>query len=580
MNLTNMKIGTRLGTGFGVVLLLMTTLIIIGLLRLSDISDITSRIIEKDWVKAQAANTIDTTLRGNARKIMELLVTTDPVAVNHIHEQINANKTTFNHAMETLDTLVYMPEGKRLLTLIKEDHARYVTSFSKVNQLLVENQLPLATSTMLTDTLPTLDALQQTIDKLAAFQTDIVNTSGTQARQDISTARRLMIGMGLLAILIGASCAYWITRSIIIPIHQAVKIAQTVASGDLTSRIDISSQDEVGQLLIALNAMNQGLVKIVSEVRVDTNAIATASHQIAAGNLDLSARTEQQAASLEETASSMEELTSTVKQNADNARQANKLASFASDVALKGGTVVSDVVKTMSSINNSSKKIADIINVIDGIAFQTNILALNAAVEAARAGEQGRGFAVVASEVRNLAQRSAAAAKEIKVLIDGSVEQVTAGSKLVDQAGATMQEIVSSVQRVTDVMSEITAASQEQTLGIEQINQAIMQMDQATQQNAALVEQAAAAASCMQDQSGNLASVVSVFKLDSGHTAHLTPATAVRRPALVPATPSTTNTTPRASINNRTKKPIMKLQSVTSTPRNTGPADNSSWEEF
>ncbi len=271
--------------------------------------------------------------------------------------------------------------------------------------------------------------------------------------------------------------------------------------------------DDQQSLLFAMKTMQQNLVQTIGQIRQSTNTIATASSQIAAGNLDLSARTEQQASSLEETASSMEELTSTVKQNADNARQANQLAVTASEVAVKGGAVVSKVVDTMGEINASSKKIADIIGVIDGIAFQTNILALNAAVEAARAGEQGRGFAVVATEVRNLAQRSASAAKEIKTLISDSLETVEGGAKLVDQAGATMNEIVESVKRVTDIMGEITAASQEQTSGIEQINQAVSQMDEVTQQNAALVEQAAAASESLQDQAGNLAQVVSIFKL-------------------------------------------------------------------
>ncbi|MDE2431020.1 MAG: HAMP domain-containing protein, partial [Burkholderiales bacterium] len=309
------------------------------------------------------------------------------------------------------------------------------------------------------------------------------------------------------------------TRNITKPLAEAVDVARTVAGGDLTYRFDITTKDETGQLLMALREMNHSLVNIVGQVRVGTETISTASKQIASGNQDLSSRTEEQASSLEETASSMEELTSTVKQNADNARQANQLAATASDVAIKGGTVVAQVVDTMGSINESAKKIVDIISVIDGIAFQTNILALNAAVEAARAGEQGRGFAVVATEVRNLAQRSADAAKEIKTLIGDSVNQVEAGSKLVDQAGATMHEIVESVQRVTDIMSEISAASQEQTSGIEQINIAISQMDEVTQQNASLVEEAAAAAESMQDQSRILAHAVSVFKVDAAlHT--------------------------------------------------------------
>jgi methyl-accepting chemotaxis protein len=292
---------------------------------------------------------------------------------------------------------------------------------------------------------------------------------------------------------------------------------ESIADGDLTRRIDVKSKNEMGRLMEGLRKMQTRLTETVTKVREGSLSIGTATTQIAAGNLDLSSRTEQQAASLEETASSMEELTSTVKQNADNARQANQLAISASEVAVRGGGVVTEVVTTMNAIDESAKRIVDIIGVIDGIAFQTNILALNAAVEAARAGEQGRGFAVVASEVRSLAQRSANAAKEIKSLIDDSVDKVGTGSRLVAQAGQTMTEVVDSVKHVTDIMSEILAASQEQSAGIEQVNTAIVQMDQVTQQNAALVEEAAAAAAALKEQAGNLAATVSVFKVDASH---------------------------------------------------------------
>ncbi|MEC4718581.1 methyl-accepting chemotaxis protein [Noviherbaspirillum sp. CPCC 100848] len=321
----------------------------------------------------------------------------------------------------------------------------------------------------------------------------------------------------LLAVLLGTVICIWLVHAIARPLASAVDVARRVAAGDLSNDITVNTSDETGQLLLALKDMNASLVGIVREVRSGTETIATASGQIATGNQDLSARTESQASSLEETASSMEELTATVKQNADSAEQANRLALSASEVAVRGGTVVMQVVETMGSINTSARRIVDIIGVIDSIAFQTNILALNAAVEAARAGEQGRGFAVVATEVRQLAQRSAAAAKEIKTLIDDSVEKVDAGARLVDEAGATMQEIVQSVRRVTDIMGEISVASKEQTDGIQQVNQAVNQMDEVTQQNAALVEEAAAAAASLQDQAVSLTRVVGIFKLAGDH---------------------------------------------------------------
>jgi methyl-accepting chemotaxis protein len=307
--------------------------------------------------------------------------------------------------------------------------------------------------------------------------------------------------------------AWLTTRSILRPLRHVVKIARRVADGDLTSEIRVETEDETGQMMRALRHMNDSLQRIVAEVRVSTEAMASSSSQIASGNSDLSVRTEQQAASLGHTADSMRELTGTVQQNADNARQANALAAQASTVAARGGAVVEKVIDTMGSITASSQRIVDIIGVIDSIAFQTNILALNAAVEAARAGEQGRGFAVVAAEVRNLAQRSAAAARQIKVLIGDSSDKVREGSLLAEQAGATMREVVDSVRRVTDIMAEITAASAEQSTGIAQVSQNVVDMDQGTQENAALVEEAAAAAASMQQQAAQLARAVSIFKL-------------------------------------------------------------------
>ncbi|SFC75806.1 methyl-accepting chemotaxis protein [Polaromonas sp. OV174] len=359
-------------------------------------------------------------------------------------------------------------------------------------------------------------ALEEVLEQMVAHSDKMAKTSMENAAETYKTSRLLMMVMALVGIVVsiglGVVVARLLERQLGGEPAYATQVVSRIAAGDLSVDVQVRSTDK-DSLLFSIKAMRDSLVKIVGEVRQGTDTIATASSQIAAGNQDLSSRTEEQASSLEETAASMEELTSTVKQNADNARQANQLAVSASSVAVRGGSVVSQVVGTMGSINASSRKIVDIIGVIDGIAFQTNILALNAAVEAARAGEQGRGFAVVAAEVRNLAQRSAAAAKEIKVLIDDSVEKVEAGGKQVSEAGKTMDEIVDSVKRVTDIMAEITAASQEQTSGIEQVNQAITQMDQVTQQNAALVEEAAAAAASLQEQASGLSQVVSVFKL-------------------------------------------------------------------
>ncbi|MFC6522479.1 methyl-accepting chemotaxis protein [Undibacterium arcticum] len=342
--------------------------------------------------------------------------------------------------------------------------------------------------------------------------------SRTALEVTVVSGRQLMMLLviaGSAALVIGGVIAWLITRSITQPLQGALSIAKTVSAGDLGSRIEVIGKDEISLLLQALQDMNNNLARTVGDVRRGTDSIAIASREIASGNADLSARTESQASSLEQTASAMEQLTNTVRQNADHARQANQLAISASTVAIKGGQVVSQVVDTMGSIKASARKIVDIIGVIDGIAFQTNILALNAAVEAARAGEQGRGFAVVATEVRNLAQRSAGAAKEIKALIADSVEQVGIGSKLVDDAGQTMEEIVNSVTRVTDIMSDISAASQEQSVGIEEVNQAIRQMDEMTQQNAALVDQAAAAAESMRVLAQKLSHGVSAFRLDT-----------------------------------------------------------------
>lgn len=403
------------------------------------------------------------------------------------------------------------PEVEKLLAIFLSEHDKILAN-SRQGKAEEARALQRGEATL------AYRALLQNLDKLIYVNDKGADGSNALADSIYAQSRLWIIGTLIACIAMAMMLAIWVSRLIARPLEQAVSVAQRVAGGDLTADIPASGKDEAGQLLAALKSMNDSLLNIVSEVREGTSTITTASTEIASGNLDLSSRTEQQASSLEETASAMEELTSTVKQNADNARQANQLAVSASEVAVAGGEVVNKVVNTMSSINESSRKIADIISVIDAIAFQTNILALNAAVEAARAGEQGRGFAVVASEVRSLAQRSASAAKEIKELIEGSVAQVHEGSKLVEEAGSTMVEVVNSVRRVTDIVAEISSASQEQSQGIEQVNIAISQMDEVTQQNAALVEEAAAAAQSLQAQAENLTGTVSVFKLNRDDT--------------------------------------------------------------
>ncbi|WP_093197902.1 methyl-accepting chemotaxis protein [Variovorax sp. YR750] len=381
--------------------------------------------------------------------------------------------------------------------------------------------------------------LEEVLQRMVAYSKDLARERAAQADGTYKTSRLTMLGLALAGIVVSVGLGVLVARLMGRQLggepQYAADVVGRIAGGDLSLAVEADAAHD-GSLLRSIQKMQSQLTSIVVEIKDSSETIATASSQIASGNQDLSSRTEEQASSLEQTAASMEELTSTVKQNADNARQANQLAVSASEVAVKGGNVVSQVVDTMGSINASSKKIVDIIGVIDGIAFQTNILALNAAVEAARAGEQGRGFAVVASEVRSLAQRSAAAAKEIKTLIGDSVEKVEEGSKQVEEAGRTMEEIVGSVKRVTDIMGEITAASQEQTSGIEQINQAITQMDQVTQQNAALVEEASAAAQSLQEQAGILVRAVSIFRLSEDQQA--ASRAQVEAPALPRATPS------------------------------------------
>ncbi len=531
MKIADLKIGQRLSLAFGIVLTLLIVLTTIGVINMSRLNDATTVLVKENWAKARLANIALDNARGSIARVLQLVATSDPAEVTTAKDRLAFNVKAFKEALEKLEPLLVKPEAKVMLADSKKLMQEYVASSEKVVALLTGGQSDQAKAAAYGETYPAMQNFARSLRSQIDFQEKLFDDTAQASALTYASSRNHMVMLGGAALLLGLVFAYVITRSITTPIRKAVKIAETVAKGDLTSHFEAYASDETGQLLRSLQEMNSSLVHIVGQVRSGTESMASASSEIASGNLDLSSRTEQQASSLEETASSMEEMTATVRQNAENARQANALAASASQVAVKGGVVVAQVVETMGEINDSARKIVEIISVIDGIAFQTNILALNAAVEAARAGEQGRGFAVVAAEVRNLAQRSAAAAKEIKVLIGDSVQKVDFGSKLVGQAGITMEEIVASVQRVTDIMSEISAASHEQEAGIDQINRAVGEMDTVTQQNAALVEEAAAAAESLQGQAGRLADVVSVFRLAEGRGVASAGAASSSRPA-------------------------------------------------
>ena len=575
----NLKISTRLAGAFGLLVLLLVGLAVAAYSQLSSIHDDTLDLADSWLPSVQVVNQMQTQATGDRVAVATHILNTDEAAMGGIEQEITQGRDKLAKQRQTYEKLISSPEEKRLYEEFSAAWKKYAETNDKVLAHSRKNENDQARALLQGESRQNYVAAMALLDKLVELNGAGAKQSKAASERSYSVALTTLFVTAALAIAVAVVAALWLIRSITGPLARAVHAADLVAAGDLTVQIQADSQDETGKLLQSLDKMQQALVRTVSTVRQNAESVASASAQIASGNHDLSARTESQASALEETAASMEELGSTVRQNADNARQANQLAVSASTVAVQGGEVVSQVVETMKGITTASNKIADIIGVIDGIAFQTNILALNAAVEAARAGEQGRGFAVVASEVRSLAGRSAEAAKEIKSLIGASVERVEQGNVQAERAGQTMTEVVNAIRRVTDIMGEISAASSEQSAGVSQVGEAVTQMDQATQQNAALVEQMAAAAGSLSGQARELVEAVAVFKLAQGASGQWSAAPAhkpVAAPAPRPAAPR-----PSLGAKKPASAPASKPAASLSAPKPVAAADGQGdWESF
>jgi methyl-accepting chemotaxis protein len=584
MNTWNMSVKAKL---FSTLALTGIVMIVVGVIGLSgtkstnaDLDAIFSnRFMPTGWV-----GTIESGERAVLEKAEEVVIRQDAAAVKTALDVLHEREGEVKELLRKLDATELTDKEREIVEKFRGHGAEVLTLVQEALFAAQSGNFSAAESTLIEKARPAYEKLNSAGDQLLSTQIEVAQEMRTQADKSFKRVSAFIIGAIIIGLGIAALAGVLIIRSILSVLNAAVNIADRISSGELGNNVRVESRDELGRLLESLQRMDAKLVDIVGGVRGSADAVGAAARQLSHGNDDLSQRTQEQAAALEETASSMEQMTATVKQNADNARQANQLAVGAREQAEKGGAVVQRAISAVGEINNSSRKIADIIGVIDEIAFQTNLLALNAAVEAARAGEQGRGFAVVATEVRNLAQRSASAAKEIKGLINDSVDKVKIGSELVDESGKTLSEIMESVKKVTDIVAEIAAASEEQSAGIEQVNNAVSQMDNVTQQNAALVEEASAASKSMEQQSGTLVSQIGYFRRSDGSSIasttagvehHRAPAEVVR---MAPTAAKTRAPVRKAGL--APSKPVRVVASASGAPRARASGDDSTWSDF